>query len=93
VAERQLSADEVEHLARLVVAADLYGGGHTGSYDRLPQDAPRGFLEVDRCCGRADAVVLVLDGNPTFSSGPRRELLDLLRSWAEPLANGVNRKK
>ena len=85
VAERTLSSGEVERLAKLVVSSDLYGGGHVGNYESGPQDAPRAHLEVFRCCGRSDAVVLVLSGNPTFSTGPRRELLDLFRAWGEPL--------
>jgi hypothetical protein len=79
-ATRLLSAEDVEAVSKFVLASDLYSGGHVGTYSSSSER-----LEVHRCCGRDDSVVLITGGNLSFSSGPRRELLNLLHSWREPL--------
>lgn len=83
MATRPLSAEDVAAISTFVLASDLYSGGHVGKLSG--GDAPSERLEVLRCCGRDDSVVLITGGNPSFSSGPRRELLNLLHRWREPL--------
>jgi hypothetical protein len=80
MATRLLSAEDVEAVSQFVLASDLYSGGHVGKYSSSSER-----LEVHRCCGRDDSVVLITGGNPSFSFGPRRELLKLLNRWREPL--------
>jgi hypothetical protein len=88
-ASRRLTVEEVETLAKLVVASDLYSGGHVGNFSGISRDGPWERLEVSRCCGQVGTVVLITDGNPTFSTGPRQQLLSLLHKWREPLFNQV----
>ena len=71
---RRITADESGELRRLYDAAALFGGGHIG-LDLTANDAMFEILTVRR--GRA--VVLVTSGNPTFQSGPRKELLNWLQ--------------
>lgn len=84
-ATRDLSKDEVALVAKLVHASDLYSGGHVGSYAQIGSEGPWERLEVLRCCGSGNSVVLITDGNPTFTSGSRRELLALLGKWRAEL--------
>ena len=82
---RELSTEEVALVAKLAVASDLYAGGHVGTYERTGSEGPWEKLEVVRCCGSGNSVVLITNGNPTFASGSRRELLDLLAEWRAEL--------
>ncbi len=86
---RQLSVEESEAVGELVVASDLFSGGHIG---RLEVPAIMSSadsverLQVHRCCGRQGSVILITTGNPTFSAdGNRRALLSLLQEWRKPL--------
>lgn len=71
---RRITADESEELRQLYDAARLFDGGHIG-VDLTANDGMFEILTVRR--GRA--VVLVTSGNPTFQSGPRKELLNWLQ--------------
>jgi hypothetical protein len=93
VATRRLTADEVEVVAKLAVASDLYSGGHTGNFAASGSEGPFERLEVGRCCRREDQVILITTGNLTFSTGARSALLNLLHEWRKPLlAEVMNRK-
>lgn len=84
VTSRELSTEEVALVAKLARASDLYSGGHVGT-QAIGGDGPRERLEVHGCCGSANSVVLITDGNPTFATGSRRELLALLAKWRAEL--------
>jgi hypothetical protein len=91
VASRKLSAEEVAAVTKLVLASDLYSGGHVGSFRGM--HGPFERLEVLRCCGRVDTVVLITSHNPTFSLGARQALLTLLNEWRVPLMAQVRNQK
>ena len=91
VASRKLSAAEVNAVAKLVVASDLYSGGHVGQFRGM--HGPFERLEVLRCCGRSETVVLITTGNPSFAEGNRRALLNLLNEWKKPLRDEVQRQR
>jgi hypothetical protein len=82
---RPLTISEIQTVAKLAAASDLYSGGHIGNFAAAGSEGPFERLEVGRCCGREDQVVLITTGNRTFTSGRRRELLDLLETWRKPL--------
>jgi hypothetical protein len=82
VTRRPLSRDEAGVLSKLLIASDFYSGGHIGRFSG--NDGPWERLEV-RCCGRGETALLVTDNNPSFATGPRSELLNLLHRWREPL--------
>lgn len=74
---RSLTDSERATLRQLYRAASLFDGGHVGA--DLSGDLPFQILMVR---GKR-AVVLVTTGNPTFTSGPRRALIDWLhKTWA-----------
>lgn len=83
---RKLSAAESNQVAKLAAASDLYAGGHTGDFTQNGSEGPAEQLHV-RCCGNQQTsdVILVITGNPTFMGGSRRELLQLLNRWRNPL--------
>jgi hypothetical protein len=85
VTTRDLSTEEVALVAKLAAASDLYSGGHVGAYGHTGSEGPWERLEVGRCCGSSNSVVLITDGNPTFSTGSRRDLLALLAKWRAEL--------
>lgn len=85
LAQRDLSKAEVALVAKLAAASNLYSGGHVGSYEHTGSEGPWERLEVGRCCGSANTVVLITDGNPTFKTGSRRDLLNLLSRWRAEL--------
>ena len=93
VTSRRLTAEEVERFAKLAVASDLYSGGHTGKPSASGSEGPWERLEVGRCCGREESVILITTGNPTFSTGARRELLNVLHDWQKPLMTNVRNQK
>jgi hypothetical protein len=93
VATRRLTAEEVETVATLAVASDLYSGGHTGFSAAAGSEGPFERLEVGRCCGREDQVILITTGNPTFSTGERAKLLNLLHEWRRPLVTDLMNRK
>ena len=82
---RELSTEEVALVVRLTDASDLYSGGHVGRYGHTGSEGPWERLEVGRCCGSVNSAVLITDGNPTFTSGSRRDLLALLTMWRAEL--------
>ena len=84
VTTRSLSTEEVALVAKLTAASDLYSGGHVGAYAHT-SEGPWERLEVGRYCGSGDSVVLITDGNPTFTIGSRRDLLTLLAKWRAEL--------
>jgi hypothetical protein len=81
---RRITADESEELRQLYDAARLFEGGHIG-LDLTFNDAMFETLTIRR--GRA--VVLVTSGNPTFQSGPRKELLN----WLQRLEAAVRKSR
>jgi hypothetical protein len=85
VTRRELSTEEVALVAKLAVASDLYSGGHVGAYGHTGSEGPWERLEVGRCCGSGNSVVLITDGNLTFTTGSRRDLLALLATWRAEL--------
>jgi hypothetical protein len=93
VATRRLTAEEVETVATLALASELYSGGHTGYSAAAGSEGPFERLEVGRCCGREDQVILITTGNATFSTGARGKLLSLLHEWRRPLATDLANRK
>ena len=93
VTQRDLSKEEVALVARLAAASNLYSGGHVGSYEQTGSEGPWERLEVARCCGTANSVVLITDGNSTFATGSRRDLLSLLAKWRAELLPKLPRRK
>jgi hypothetical protein len=81
---RTLTDAEVATLRNLYQAANLFdGGGHVGE-DYSGSDLPF-YILIVRSSPPNRAVVLVVTGNPTFSSGPRKALFDwLLRERQGP---------
>jgi hypothetical protein len=92
VTSRELSTEDVALVAKLAAASDLYSGGHVGAY-RSVSEGPWERLEVGRCCGSYNSVVLITDGNPTFTSGARRDLLTLLAKWRAELLPKLPERK
>ena len=86
---RMLSAGDIAAIAEVAAASDLYSGGHAGNLAGGGTEGPWERLEVRHCCGNGDRVVLIVTGNPTFASGSRRALLDLLTKWREPLMKQI----
>lgn len=76
VARRDLTREEAARVAALVRDGNLLEGGHVGT-DTRDRD---GMFETLKVTSHARTAVLVTSGNGSFSSGPRRTLLDLLRS-------------
>lgn len=77
VRRRTLSDSETTTLRKLYEAAQLFEGGHIGA-DHSASDLPF-FILIVRTSSRGHrAVVVVVTGNPTFSSGPRKALFDWL---------------
>ena len=93
VANRDLSREEVALVANLAVASDLYSGGHVGAYGHTGSEGPWERLEVGRCCGNGNSVVLITDGNPTFTTGSRHDLLNLLSKWRAELLPKLPQRK
>jgi hypothetical protein len=80
---RTQTAAEVVTLRKLYQGANLFDGGHIGA-DYSVSDLPF-YILIVRSYPPNRAVVLVLTGNPTFSSGPRKALFDwLLRERQGP---------
>jgi hypothetical protein len=77
VRRRALTDSETRTLRRLYEAATLFDGGHIGA-DLSASDLPFLILIVRSTSLDRRAVVLVVTGNPTFSSGPRQALFDWL---------------
>ena len=80
-ASRSLTTAESATLTEIVRSANLYSGGYAGSWGQQANDGTSQRLEVDSCCNPGRRAVLVIDDNPTFASGSRRELLQLLTGW------------
>jgi len=71
---RTLTDSETATLRKLYEGARLFEDGHIGADPRGSSDLPFHILIVRS----SRAVVLVVSGNPTFSSGFRRALFDWL---------------
>lgn len=74
---RTLADSETATLRKLYKAAQLFEGGHIGA-DYSARDLPFPILIVRSSSPDRGAVVLVLTGNPTFATGPRKALFDWL---------------
>jgi hypothetical protein len=85
VRRRTLTDSETATLHKLYEAARLFDGGHIGS-DNSASDLPFHILIVRATSPDRRAVVLVLTGNPTFSSGPRKALFDWLIGKRQSMA-------
>jgi hypothetical protein len=84
--QRALSDAERDTLRQLYRGARLFDGGHVGG-DYSVSDFPFLILIVRSLTGMMPpVVVLVLMGNPTFGSGPRKALLDWLLNTRATLA-------
>jgi len=92
VTSRDLSTEEVALVAKLAAASDLYSGGHVGAFGP-GSEGPWERLEVGRCCGNPNSVILITDGNPTFTTGSRRDLLALLTKWRAELLPKLPKRK
>jgi hypothetical protein len=77
VRQRRLTDSETTTLRKLYEAARLFDGGHIGA-DHSAGDLPFYVLIVRSTSQDRRAVVLVITGNPTFSSDHRRALFDWL---------------
>jgi hypothetical protein len=77
VRRRTLTDSESATLRKLYETAQLFEGGHIGA-DYSGSDLPFHILIVRTSSKDQRAAVLVLTGNPTFSSGPRKALSDWL---------------
>jgi hypothetical protein len=85
VRRRTLTDSEIATLSKLYEAARLFDGGHVGA-DHSAGDLPFHILIVRSTLPDRRAVVLVVTGNPTFSSGPRRALFDWLIGERQAIA-------
>ena len=79
---RALTGEEVARLRGLVRESKLMTGGYIGT-DTTASDGVFETLKV--LDGTATAGVLVTSGNPSFVTGPRRQLLDWLRALLSEL--------
>lgn len=73
--QRKLTSDEAGRLVRFVHASHLLAGDYIG-LDETPGD---GVFETLRITVSSGTGVLVTSGNPSFTTGARRELLDWLQ--------------
>jgi hypothetical protein len=73
---RTLTDAEVARLRKLYQEANLFDGGHVGA-DLSGSDFPF-YILIVKSYPPNRAVVLVVTGNATFSSGPRKALFDWL---------------
>jgi hypothetical protein len=73
---RTLTDAEAATLRKLYQDANLFDGGHIGA-DYSGSDLPF-YILIVRSYPPNRAAVLVVTGNPTFSSGPRKALFDWL---------------
>jgi hypothetical protein len=81
VGRRDLTREEVARVVALVRDGNLMEGGHVGT-DTTYRD---GIFETLKVTSTAGTAVLVTSGNVSFSTGPRRTLLDLLQSFLREL--------
>jgi len=77
VASRQLTREEAARIVALVRDGKLREGNHVGT-DTTHSDGIFETLKVTT--STSETAVLVTSGNVSFSTGPRRALLDLLQS-------------
>ena len=82
---RALTDPETVTLRKLHESARLFDGGHIGA-DLSASDLPFHILMVRSRSPDQRAVVLVVTGNPTFSSGPRQALFDWLIKERQAIA-------
>jgi hypothetical protein len=85
VRRRALTDPETATLRKLYESARLFDGGHIGA-DLSASDLPFHILMVRSRSADQRAVVLVVTGNPTFSSGPRQALFDWLIKERQAMA-------
>ena len=86
--EEKLGTNEADGIRRLVGAADLYERGGTG-VDWTSADGVFETLRVTNSAGQT--IVLVTSGNPSFTDGARKQLLDALKEIEARLLNRVRR--
>jgi hypothetical protein len=79
--ERKLTAEQTKQLLAVARDSDLWGGGHVG----VDSTAADGLFETLKVNGSQGTVVLVTSGNPTFMSGRRRQLLQMLHTILDQL--------
>lgn len=92
VRERLLTIAERTSLRTLYEEARLFDGGHIGA-DQSASDLPFIILMVRPLGGDSRAVVVVVTGNPTFSTGARKALLDRLLQERQTLTERARPKK
>jgi hypothetical protein len=85
VRRRALTDPETVTLRKLYESSRLFDGGHIGA-DLSASDLPFHILMVRSRLPDQRSVVLVVTGNPTFSSGPRRALFDWLIKERQAMA-------
>jgi hypothetical protein len=88
---RPLTKTESATVRRLYALAHLFEGGHIGA-DLTASDVPFFMLTVRSRPGSGPAVALIISGNATFNSGPRRELFDWLRDQETKLLKDAGRQ-
>ena len=74
--ERRLTAEEANRLVGLARESNLLAGGHIGT----DMTAADGIFETLTVTDAAKTGVLVTSGNASFTTGARRNLLDLLHT-------------
>jgi len=79
--QRKLTSEEANRLVRLVHDSHLLAGDYFGR-DETPGD---GVFETLRITVTAGTGVLVTSGNPSFTKGARRELLNWLQALMRAL--------
>lgn len=79
--ERALTPQELERLRRLSSGSGLFSGTAIGK----SFEAVDGVTETVSVQRGSERIVLVASGNPSFETGSRRELLNLLHSIVEDL--------
>ena len=80
-ADRALTPQETERLLALTTGSAIWSGTFIGVDPR----AVDGMFETVTINRRNEVGVLVASGNPSFDTGPRRQLLNLLHSILEDL--------
>jgi len=92
VRQRLLTNAERVSLRTLYEEARLFDGGHIGA-DHSGSDLPFIILMVRPLGGDNRAVVVVVTGNPTFSTGARKALVDRLLQERQALTERERAKQ
>jgi hypothetical protein len=86
VLRRPLADAERATVWRLYSSARLFDGDHVGANRGGADDLPFFILIVGPARGQGPAVALVVSGNASFDSGPRKALLDWMLQQRMQLA-------